>query len=342
MNEHTKGSTQVEARHERLASGRLVGAGSFVGRYLQTISVAVVLIVLMVYFSFATSGFLSISNLGNVLEQASPIIIVGVAMTYVIISAGIDLSVGAAVAVSGAGVASLLSRGWSVSAAVCAVLAAGIAIGALNGYFSMYQRLQPFIVTLGTLSILTGVALLITGGYSVPITQGGWLTTIGQGEVGPIPVSVLVAAGVAIVAWIGLTKTPFGRYVTALGSNAESLRRSGVNTRLVGFSVYVICGMAGCLAGMIIAARLGSGSANAGGTTFGLTVITAVVLGGTDLFGGRGTIVGTVLGALVLGVIENGLILSQVDTFYVPIVQGAILLIAILVNTRSFARFNSS
>ena len=341
MNADVSARSQGESRHERLATGRLVGTGSFIGRYLQTISIAAVLIALLVYFSVATSGFLSIKNIGNILEQASPIIIVGVAMTYVIISAGIDLSVGATVAVAGAGVASLLSRGWSVTAAVIAVLAAGAVMGALNGYFSMYQRLQPFIVTLGTLSILTGMALLITGGYSVPITEGGWLTTIGQGDIGPIPVSVVAAVVVAIIAWIVLTRTPFGRYVTALGSNAESLRRSGVNTRLVGFSVYVICAMAGCAAGMIIAARLGSGSSNAGGTTFGLTVITAVVLGGTDLFGGRGTIVGTVLGALVLGVIENGLILLQVDTFFVPIVQGAILLIAILVNTRSFARFNS-
>lgn len=328
--------------HERLATGQAARMSAVLLRHVQTISIAVVLIAIMIYFGSAAEGFLSWPNLRIVLENVAPNVIVATAMTMVIISAGIDLAVGSTVAVAGALIALLLSHGWDTTLAFFVVLAGGAVIGGINGYFSQYQKLQAFIVTLATLSLLTGLALLITGGYSIPISSRSWVSGLGQGRVGPIPVSVLCAAAVVIVGWVVLEKTPFGRYVVALGSNGESLRRSGVNVRAVGFSVYVLSGVLASVAGILIATRLGSGSSNAGGTTFGLTVITAVVLGGTDLFGGRGSIVGTVLGAIVLGVIENGLILVHVPSFYVPIVQGAILLGAILLNTRAFSRFMTS
>ncbi len=332
-------TTTLEKTHERLATGRSARTSALLIRHVQTVSIAVVLLVLVVYFGTATEGFLSWVNIRTVLQNIAPNLIVAVAMTLVIISAGIDLAVGATVAVAGAGLALLLSHGWNTTLTFVVVLAAGAAIGAVNGYFSQYQRLQPFIVTLATLSLLTGVALFITDGYSIPISPDAWVTWLGQGRIGPVPASVVLAVLVAVVGWVLLEKTPFGRYVVALGSNGESLRRSGVNVRRVGFAVYVLVGVAAAVAGILLATRLGSGSSNAGGTTFGLTVITAVVLGGTDLFGGRGSIVGTVLGSLVLGVIENGLILVHVSTFFVPIVQGAILLVAILLNTRAFSRF---
>ena len=332
-------STQV---HERLATGRGARFSAVLLRHVQTISIAVVLIALMIYFGSAADGFFSWANIRIILENIAPNVVVATAMTMVIISAGIDLAVGSTVAVAGAGLALLLSHGWNTTLAFLAVLVCGAVIGGVNGYFSQYQRLQPFIVTLATLSVLSGLALLITGGYSVPIPQHSWVTSLGQGKLGPIPISVLCAAVIAVVGWVVLEKSPFGRYVVALGSNGESLRRSGVNVRAVGFTVYILSGTTAALAGILVATRLGSGSSNAGGTTFGLTVITAVVLGGTDLFGGRGSIVGTVLGAIVLGVIENGLILVHVSSFYVPIVQGSILLIAVLLNTRAFSRFMTS
>lgn len=325
--------------HERLATGRKARVSAVITRHVQTISIGIFLVVLVAYFGWASPGFLSWVNLRTILENISPNLIVATMMTLVIISAGIDLAVGSVVAVAGAGLATLLNVGWNTTLAFVAVLVCGALIGGVNGYFSQYQRLQPFIVTLGTLSVLTGLALLITGGYSVPISPTAWVTWLGQGSIGPLPASVVVAAVVSIIGWIVLEKTPFGRYLIALGSNGESLRRSGVNVRAIGFWVYVLSGVAAALAGILVATRLGSGSSNAGGTTFGLTVITAVVLGGTDLFGGRGTIVGTILGSLVLGVIENGLILVHVSTFYVPIVQGAILIIAMLVNTRALSRY---
>ncbi|TPW08975.1 MAG: simple sugar transport system permease protein, partial [Acidimicrobiaceae bacterium] len=215
-----------------------------------------------------------------------------------------------------------------------------LVVGAVNGWFSSYQGLPPFIVTLATLSVVRGTALLITQGYSTPISSDAWVTVLGQGRVGGVPVPAIIAVIVVIIGAFVFTQTPFGRYVVGLGSNGESLRRTGVNTRLVGMVVFVMSGLAASTAGVMIAARLASGSSNAG-VGFELEVITAVVLGGTSLLGGRGSVVGTALGALVLGVIANGLVLLHVSPFYVQIVQGMILLVAIFLNTRIFSRFGT-
>jgi simple sugar transport system permease protein len=296
---------------------------------------------LVVCFSATAESFATPANLWNVLHQIAPTVIAAVAMTFVIITGGIDLSVGSTVAVTGAGLALMLEHGVGATLALLATLAIGTFIGALNGYFSAYQKMQPFIVTVATLSLLSGVALWMTNGYSIPISSAAWVTRLGQGQIGPIPIAALIAVGIAVLGWVVLGCTPFGRYVVSLGSNAESLHRSGVNIRRVGFFVYVLSGLAAGVSGVLIATRLGSGSSNAGGAVFALDVITAVVLGGTDLFGGHGTVLGTVLGSLALGVIENGLVLNQVSPFYVQIVQGAILLVAILANTRLFSRFTT-
>jgi simple sugar transport system permease protein len=208
----------------------------------------------------------------------------------------------------------------------------------VNGFFSSYQGLPPFIVTLATLSMVRGTALLMTQGYSIPISSDIWVINLGQGRLYGVPTPAVIALVVVAVAWLVFNETPFGRYVVGLGSNAESLRRTGVNTRRVGLVVFIASGIAASIAGVLIATRLASGSSNAG-VGFELEVITAVVLGGTSLLGGRGSVVGTALGALVLGVIANGLVLSHVSPFYIQIVQGAILLIAIFLNTRVFSRF---
>ncbi|MEW6637949.1 MAG: ABC transporter permease, partial [Actinomycetota bacterium] len=160
---------------------------------------------------------------------------------------------------------------------------------------------------------------------------------LGQGQVGPIPVPALLAVAVAVLGWVVMNYTKYGQYITGIGSNEEAVRRAGVNTRLVKLSAYMLTGAAAALGGMIYAARLTSGSANAA-VAFELEVIAAVVLGGTSIFGGRGTIVGAVLGALTIAVISNGLILMRVSAFAVPIAQGLVLLLAIWANTKVFAR----
>lgn len=305
-----------------------------------TIAVAVVLLVLLVVFSATADSFLTLPNVLNMLRQIAPTLVVAVTMTLVITTSGIDLSVGSIVALSGSLLAIWVKGGMDPTLALSLVLLLGVTVGAINGWFSSYQGLPPFIVTLATLSIVRGTALLVTGGYSTPISSDAWITVLGQGRVGGVPVPAIVALIVAIIGWFLFTQTPFGRYVVGLGSNAESLRRTGVNTRLVGMVVYVLSGFAASVAGVLIATRLASGSSNAG-VGFELEVITAVVLGGTSLLGGRGSVVGTALGALVLGVIANGLVLLHVSPFYVQIVQGAILLLAIFLNTRIFSRFGT-
>jgi simple sugar transport system permease protein len=305
-----------------------------------TIAVAVVLLVLLVVFSATADSFLTLPNVLNMLRQIAPTLVVAVTMTLVITTSGIDLSVGSIVALSGSLLAIWVKGGMDPTLALGLVLLLGVTVGGVNGWFSSYQGLPPFIVTLATLSIVRGTALLVTGGYSTPISGDAWITVLGQGRVAGVPVPAIVALIVAIIGWFLFTQTPFGRYVVGLGSNAESLRRTGVNTRLVGLVVYILSGLAAAVAGVLIATRLASGSSNAG-VGFELEVITAVVLGGTSLLGGRGSVVGTALGALVLGVIANGLVLLHVSPFYVQIVQGAILLLAIFLNTRIFSRFGT-
>ncbi|MDO8881164.1 MAG: ABC transporter permease [Coriobacteriia bacterium] len=323
---------------ERPAPERGDHLRAWVTQNVLTIAVGAVLLVLFVFFSIMADAFVSVPNILNMLRQIAPTMVVAVTMTYVITTSGIDLSVGSIVALSGSLLAIMVSNGWDPTLALALTLLLGITVGAVNGWFSAYQNLPPFIVTLATLSIVRGTALLATGGYSTPIPGRAWITVLGQGRVAGVPVPAIIAVVVLAVGWFAFNQTPFGRYVVGLGSNRESLRRTGVNTRLVGLFVFILSGLAASIAGVLVATRLASGSSNAG-VGFELEVITAVVLGGTSLMGGRGSIVGTMLGALVLGVIANGLVLMHISPFYVQIVQGSILLLAIFLNTRVFSRF---
>ncbi|MFJ2609283.1 ABC transporter permease [Streptomyces sp. NPDC091279] len=326
---------------ERVVTTRSARTHHFLASHIQTVAIGGMLLAVLIVFSLTADTFLSTDNVLNVLRQNGPALIVAVAMTFVITTAGIDLSVGSVLALSGSLLAILIAHGISPTLAFLAVLALGALIGVLNGWFSCYQGIPAFIVTLATLGIIRGTALRSTNGYSISIPDNSWVGFLGQGLIAGIPVAAVLAVAAAVLGWVVYAKTPFGRYVVGLGSNRESLRRAGVNVRLVGLWVYLISGVAASLAGVLVATRLGSGSSNQG-VGFELTVITAVVLGGTSLFGGRGSVLGTVLGVLTLGFIENGLDLSHVNPFYVQIVQGAILLAAVLANTRLFTRFASA
>lgn len=306
--------------------------------HVETLSIAAVLVIVVIFFSNFATAFLTSGNVFNLLRQLAPLLIVAVAMTFVITTAGIDLSVGSVVGLTASLCADLIARGVSPVLAILAMLALGAFVGVINGYFTAYERLPAFIVTLAMLTAVRGVALAITEGESIPIDSELWFVSLGQGRVAGIPVPVLIALPFAAVGWYALTRMRYGNYVTGIGSNEEAVHRSGIDTRRILLSTYVLTGVAAAVAGILFAARLSSGSSNAG-TGFELQVIAAVVLGGTSLFGGQGTIVGTVLGALTIGVIGNGLILMQVSTFYVQIVQGVVLLLAIYANTRLFTRF---
>jgi simple sugar transport system permease protein len=308
----------------------------FVARNAPVLSIAVFFVVMCLVFAVSTAAFLSSTNLLNVLRQSAPLIVVAVAMTFVITSAGIDLSVGSIVALISAGAALSLQEGVPWALVLVLMVGLGALIGFGNGYFVAYEGIPAFIVTLASLSMVRGVALLLTEGFTIPIDRDLPLIPIGRGWFLGIPVPAILAAIVVIVGFVLLTRMPYGQYITGIGANAEAVRRAGVNIRRHILSVYVLSGAAAAIAGIVVAARLGSGSANAA-VGFELQVIAAVVLGGTNLFGGRGTIVGTVLGALTIAVIGNGLILVGLSPFFTQIVTGAILLVAIWINSRIFA-----
>lgn len=298
------------------------------------VSIALFFIFCCVVFSLITNNFLSSTNWLNIVRQSAPLLIVATAMTLVITTGGIDLSVGSTLALVGA-LSAIALNYWGLPWPVVLVggLVLGGLVGAINGFFIAYEGIPAFIVTLAMLAVVRGVALLITQGYSIPIPEDSLFAFMGRAWVIGIPIPALIAIIALAVGHIVLNHMRFGRYVTAIGANAEGARRSGINTKAVTLRVYVISGMAAALAGMIITARLGSGSSNQG-EGFELQVIAAVVLGSTSLFGGFGTIIGTLLGAMSIAIIQNGLILSHISPFYTQIATGTIILLAIWLNTR--------
>ncbi len=291
--------------------------------------------------AFTSDRFVTVANLWNIVRQAAPTLIVAVGMTFVITLGGIDLSVGSMLAVVAVLSALALGAGWPIWLMVLAMLALGLALGWFNGYFSSYQAIPAFIVTLATLSILRGVAQLITKGYSIPIAPDSPFLWLGRGRIFDVPVPAVLAIIVVVVGYILLNHTRFGLYVTGIGSNEEGVRRAGVNVRRIKLMVFMLSGLTVALGGMVTSARLASGSSYTG-VAFELQVIAAVIVGGTNLFGGEGRMLGTVMGTLLIAMIGNGLILARIDPFYQQIIEGAIILAAIWFNLTLARRQRSS
>jgi ribose transport system permease protein len=324
--------TTTTVKAHRFSKG---SRSEFIGRHFGVLSITVVFAVLFVFFSIRADAFFTVDNLVNIARQIAPTIVVAMGMTFVITTGAIDLSVGSIVGLTAAALALFAKTGNPLTALLLTLLI-GVAIGAINGVLTAYGRLQSFIVTLAALTAVRGIALLITQGYSTPISST-FLLPLGQGKLLGLYTPTWIALGAILVAWYVFTHTRFGRYIVAVGSNAESLRRTGVDIRRIQMAGLVITGVLAAVAGIITATRLASGSSNSG-TAFELEVITAVVLGGTSLMGGRGSVIGSALGALTLGIISNGLVLLRVDVYWVPIVQGVILIVAIFLNSKLFSR----
>ena len=327
-------------------SGRSLGRpalrrADFLIEHAQVLSITAFFVLCCLLFAAFSPVFLMPGNLLNLVRQDAPMLMVAVAMTFVITTGGIDLSVGSIVALTNALAAIALHAGCPWPLTLLAILLLGGAIGAAQGWFISYQKIPAFIVTLAGLSMLRGLALLLTQGYSIPIAPHGIFLELGRGWLFGLPIPAVLAALVAAAGLIVLSRTRYGRQVVAVGANAEAARRVGMPAQRVIASVYMLSGVASALAGLVIAARLGSGSSNAA-EGFELNAIAAVVLGGTALLGGVGTVIGTVLGALTIAVIGNGLILLHVSPFLTQIVTGGIILLAIWLNTRVFARLTVS
>jgi ribose transport system permease protein len=296
----------------------------------------VVLVLLCLLLSLLTPRFLTSANLINVVRQSSLNAIVAAGMTLVILTGGIDLSVGSLLAVSSVFSAGTLAAGADPLAAVLAGIGMGFALGIANGLIVTVGDVAPFIVTLGMLTIARGIALVYTNGAPIMAMDPDF-RFLGQGAFGPLPVPIIVLLVVYTVVYILLNRTTFGSYIYAIGGNQEAARLSGVRVRLVKAAAYAISGLLAGLTGVILTGRLGSAQPNLG-EGGELDAIAAVVLGGTSLAGGRGGIIGTLIGALIIGILSNGLNLLNVNAYYQPVAKGVVILIAILVDRRVRAR----
>ena len=317
----------------------------FLARFAPTLF----LIALMAIFAVAEPRFLSEINLFNVMRQVSITGLLALSMTFVILTAGIDLSVGSLLAFAGLVAAAVAKGGmanrftvgeggvgYGWAAAALAAIAVGLICGYVQGLAVTRLKVPPFVVTLGGMSAFRGAALLFGNGGPISGFEPSF-TWWGQGKIGPVPVPVIIFLAFAVLAHITLRYTRYGRQVYAVGGNPEAARLSGLNVNRILASVYVISGFFCGLASFVLAARLNSAEAVAG-TGYELTVIASVVIGGTSLFGGSGTILGTVVGTILIGVLLNGLILMDVSSYIQQIIIGVIIVLAVAFDTFAKSR----
>ncbi|MEO6919614.1 MAG: ribose ABC transporter permease [Collimonas sp.] len=288
------------------------------------------LIVVCLAMIVTTDTFLSVDNLVNVGRQVSINAIIAVGMTCVILSGGIDLSVGSVMALSGTLIAGLMIAGVPAPLAILLGLLAGVACGVANGFFVAYTKMPPIIVTLATMGIARGMALIYTGGYPIDGLPD-WFEIFGRGHVLGMQTPIVVMLLVFAIAYVLLDRTPIGRYIYAIGGNEEATRLSGIRIARYKLLVYAISGFTAAVAGLVLTSRLMSGQPNSG-ISFELDAIAAVVMGGTSIAGGRGSIIGTLIGALMLGVLNNGLNMMGVSPYLQNIVKGVIILLAIYIS----------
>lgn len=312
--------------------------------YRQTISKfqsLIALLILCLVIALLSDKFITATNIWNVMRQISVNICISVGMTLVVLTAGIDLSVGSVLALCGAVAAGLLKNGieipssnlfigFTIPGACVAGLLVGSLLGWLNGYTITKFNVPPFVATLAMLTIARGLTMLWTKGF--PISGfGKEFVLMGTGWFLGIPLPVWISGSIVLIAVIITNKTKLGRYIYAIGGNENAAILSGINTRKVKIAVYTIAGALAAIGGILVTSRLDAAQPNAG-TGYELDSIAAVVIGGTSLSGGRGTVLGTVLGAIIIGVLNNGLVLLNVSPFWQQVVKGLVILIAVIID----------
>ncbi len=284
-------------------------------------------VALCAVLSVLSPVFLTSSNLFNVALQASVVAILAFGQTFVILSRGIDLSVGSVLALSGAVMATFTGR-YGVAAGLFVGLLLGGVLGTTNGVFVTRAKVAPFVATLAMLAVARGLTYIYTGGQPILVHSEGF-NSFGQGTFGPVPAPVVLMFVVFFICLLVLTQTRFGRYIYAIGSNPEVTRLAGVPIDRYVVAVYAVSGMLAALGALILTARLGTADPNIA-VGYELDVIAAVVVGGTSLFGGRGGVFGTLIGALIIAVVGNGMVLLNINPFWTQAVKGAIILLAVL------------
>jgi ribose transport system permease protein len=291
-------------------------------------------VLIFVFFAITLhgDGFLTQTNLLNIVRQTTTITVMAVAMTYVIAAAEIDLSVGAVAGLASVTAAMSISH-WGVAAGIAVGLGTGILVGALNGALVTFFSIPSFLVTLGMLGIARGVAMWITATAPQPILAETFYNPFGTGNIGPVPSLFFWTAMFVLVGAVVLRKTAYGRQVVATGGNRVAAEFTGVNTKRIKFMVLTVSGFAAAFAGLLYAGRLQSGRFQWGDGDE-LSVIAAVILGGTSLFGGAGTVIGALFGSLMIGLINNGLILAGLDVSQQLVIRGIIIILAVALARR--------
>lgn len=309
------------------------------GAVAQRFGIVIALVVLCVVLSFANEYFLTSRNIVNVLRQTSINGILAIGMTFVILTRGIDLSVGSVVALAGvvsasfattSSIASVVGGPYAPIVALTIGIAVGMAAGTISGVLVARWNVPAFVATLGMLSAARGLTLLYSSGRPIPALSDGY-RWIGTGDVMGIPLPIIIFAIVFAVSWYVLAATRFGRRIYAAGGNPHAAVVSGINVSRIRLSVYVISGGLAGLAGMILAARTGSALPQAG-VAYELDAIAAVVIGGTSLAGGVGHVGGTLIGALLIGIVNNGLDLMGVESYYQQVIKGVLIVAAVLLD----------
>lgn len=299
---------------------------------LQKLGPFLALLVLVAGLALTSPDFMTVGNLLNVFRQVSINALIAFGMTLVILLGGIDLSVGSILALSSVVTALMLSHGVDPVVATSVGILAGAGMGMVNGLIISKGKVAPFIATLGTMTILRGLSLVFSEGRPITGLNSDFFAMLGGGYVaGFIPVPVILMLVMFAVFWFVLKRTVFGRHVYAVGGNEEAAALSGINTDRIKIWVYTLSGAMAATAGMILTSRLNSAQPTAG-TGYELDAIAAVVLGGTSLTGGRGWIFGTLVGALLIGILNNGLNLLGVSSFYQQVIKGVVILLAVLLD----------
>jgi len=302
----------------------------------------IVMLTLIAVFAVLLSdtAFLSIDNFMNILKGKTPLIVMAIATVFVICAGEIDLSIASVPPVAGILAATLLSHDYSLWVAVSAALAAGIAIGLVNGFITVVIGIPSFIVTLGMIGVLQGLARLISGEQAVPILDKTYTAIFGQGSIWSIPSLLIWTVVAAVIGAVVLRATPFGKAVLATGGNEVAARYSGIATGRVKVVVLVLSSLAGAIAGLLYTGQFASGRYDLGGNDL-LPTLAAVIIGGTALAGGRGSVEGAIAGALLVGLVSNGVILLGFSTPQQQIFSGMIIVLAVALSGRRIAQLRA-
>ena len=305
----------------------------------QKLVIVGVLLLIMAVLTILSGDFLTVANVTNVFRQVSTTVIAGSAVTLLMISGNFDLSIGSIMAISGTMHALMVVWGVPIPVAILLCVGIGIVVGLVNGALVVLLDVPSFIATLGSMYAVRGAAWVITGGNSISRGLSKSFTVLGRGYIGPVPISILVTLVIFAVFYFIQKKTLLGKYAYAIGGNRRTALLSGINVKKVGVTLYVLVGALSAFAGAMLSSRLGVGNASVG-SGFEFDVVVAVILGGTSLDGGEGSVFGMLIGALIVGFIANGLNLLGVHSFYQDIVKGIVLVGAVFLDRFLKKRIN--